>query len=131
MTVSDKLKFKFEDDEYEFMSSLKVKDAVFLKDKCGATTATVVSYLDRRDPETIAAVAFLHARAAGKAVRYEDYLEKDIYTFDWIMPNVERCAHCEGKGFVVTVPEEAEEPGEDPTSRGKTPKGGTSKTATS
>lgn len=129
--MSDKLKFKFDGDEFEFMSSLKVKDAILLKEKCGATTATVVSYLDRRDPETIVAVAYIHMRAAGKAVRYEDLLEKDIYTFDWIMPNVDRCSHCEGKGFVVNAPEPAEEPSEDPTSRGKTQKGGTSKAATS
>lgn len=128
MTVSDKLKFKFEGEEYEFMSSLKVKDAVFLKKESGATTATVVGYLDRRDPETIAAVAYLHARAAGKVVRFEDFLEKDVYTFDWIMPNVERCPHCEGKGFVTTEPEDEPEPAEDPTPPGKTPKGGTSKT---
>lgn len=131
MTVSDKLKFKFEGEEYEFMSSLKVKDAVFLKKESGATTATVVGYLDRRDPETIAAVAYLHARAAGKVVRFEDYLEKDVYTFDWIMPNVHRCTHCEGKGFVVDALEAEAETGEDPTRSGTTRKGGTSKTASS
>jgi hypothetical protein len=130
MTVSA-LTFKFEGEEYEFMTSLKVKDAMFLKEKCGATTATVVSYLDRRDPETIAAVAYLHMRAAGKTVRYEDLLEKDVFSFDWTVSNIETCTRCDGRGITFTGSEDKaeEKKGEDPTPAGKTPRGGTSKTA--
>lgn len=133
MTVALKLRFKFDGEEYDFMTSLKVKDAIFLKEKCGATTATVVSYLDRRDPETIIAVAFLHRRAGGKAERFEDLLEKDVFSFEWLAKNVEKCSHCDGMGLVWEQPEEQEPEKEaateDPTPPGKTRRVGTSKTA--
>ncbi|MFJ1765071.1 hypothetical protein ACIOD2_32420 [Amycolatopsis sp. NPDC088138] len=130
MTVAPKLRFKFDGEEYDFMTSLKVKDAIFLKEKSGATTATVVSYLDRRDPETIIAVAFLHRRAAGKAERYEDLLEKDVMSFDWLASNIETCSHCGGRGITFTdTGDTTEEKAGDPTQPGKTRKGGTSKTA--
>jgi len=134
MTVAPKLRFKFDGEEYDLMTSMKAKDAILLKDKCGATQATLVSYLDRRDPETIVAVAFLHRRAAGKAERYEDLLEKDVFSFEWLAKNVEKCPACDGLGAVFDSPEskdeaEAEAAGEDPTPPGKTRKAGTSKTA--
>ncbi len=131
MTVAPKLRFKFDGEEYDFMTAMKVKDAIFLKEKSGATTATVVSYLDRRDPETIMAVVFLHRRAAGKAERYEDLLEKDVMSFDWLATNIETCSQCAGRGITFTETAKEEEKGEDPTPAGKTPKGGTSKTASS
>jgi hypothetical protein len=136
MTVAPKLRFKFDGEEYDFMTSMKVKDAIFLKEKCGATTATVVSYLDRRDPETIITVAFLHRRAAGKAERYEDLLEKDVFSFDWLASNIETCSQCAGRGITFVEggdqAEEGEKEGEkggDPTPPGKTRKAGTSKPA--
>jgi hypothetical protein len=131
MTVAATLRFKFDGEEYDFMTSLKVKDAIFLKEKCGATTATVVSYLDRRDPETIIAVAFLHRRASGKAERYEDLLEKDVMSFDWLASNIETCSQCAGRGITFTETGDKSEvdQGEDPTPAGKTRKVGTSKTA--
>lgn len=131
MTVAPKLRFKFDGEEYDFMTSLKVKDAIFLKEKSGATTASVVSYLDRRDPETIIAVAFLHRRAAGKAERFEELLEKDVMSFDWLASNIETCSQCAGRGITFTElgDKAEEETGEDPTPAGKTPRGGTSKTA--
>jgi hydroxylamine reductase (hybrid-cluster protein) len=134
MTVAATLRFKFDGEEYDFMTSLKVKDAIFLKEKCGATTATVVSYLDRRDPETIVAVAFLHRRAAGKAEQYESLLEKDVMSFDWLATNIVECSQCAGRGITFTEvgkAEEEQEQGEDPTTAGKTRKAGTSKTGSS
>lgn len=133
MTVTQ-LRFRFDGEEYDLMASMKAKDAIFLKEKCGATQATMVSYLDRRDPETIVAVAFLHRRAAGKAERYEDLLEKDVFSFDWLAKNIQKCETCGGTGIVFDAPDDnedeaGEKQGEDPTPPGKTRKVGTSKTA--
>lgn len=138
MTVSDKLRFEFEDREYTFKEEWTIRDAKFLKDKCGATVSTVMDYLDRRDPETVQAVVFLHKRAAPvpETVRFEDLMDANIASFRWILPNTEQCGTCGGRGMIpISEPAESEEkPAEvapDPTPPGKTRKGGTSKTATS
>jgi hypothetical protein len=132
MTVSDKMKFVFEDREYDFKESWSTRDAIFLKKESGATITTVMDYLNRRDPETVQAVVFLHKRANQEVVRFEDLMDANIASFRWILPNTEQCKTCDGRGMVLVaspeLEEETSEEAADPTPPGKTRKGGTSKT---
>jgi len=131
--MSDKLRFTIEDREYAFKENWTVEDAKFLKKESGATVTTVIDYLDRRDPETVQAVVFLHKRANGEAVRFNDLLDLNIASFRWHLPNTEPCGACGGRGTIPTAPEpDAEESAKeepDPTkASGTTRKKGTSKT---
>lgn len=140
MTVAEKVlprpRFKYEDldgrvREYEFRAEMSVRDAMFLQEKSGATIATLAQYIDRREPAAIVATVFLHKRANGEAVRYEDLLDTNIMSFQWFNPGVELCPNCGGHGLVETSPPaDAPEQSEvDPTTpAGRPRRKGTTKT---
>lgn len=125
-------RFSYEGREYEFRAKMSVRDAMFLQEKSGATIATLAQYIDRREPAAIIATVYLHKRANGEVVRYEDLLDTDIMSFQWFNPGVELCSNCGGHGLVRTetsAEEASEEAGTDPTKPGgRTRRKGTTKT---
>jgi len=122
MAENVNLPFEFEGREYIFDWKMTVKDAIFLKEKAHVSGADLFAYLDRRDPETVAAFMFLVKRKNGEAVTWDGMLESNVFSFNWLpVPSTE--------GETTSDAPATLEDGEGPTADGKTQKGGTSKTA--
>lgn len=117
------LPFEFEGRRYVFDWQMTVKDAIFLKEKAHVSGADLFAYLDRRDPETVAAFMMIAKQKNREAVTWNDMLESNVFSFKWLPVDGEEESSAPG-----------DKPGEGsaeegPTESGKTQKGGTSKTA--
>jgi hypothetical protein len=110
-------KFAIEGKEYEWTEALTIKEALEIQDKAMVGGADLFPALDRRDPRAVAAFMLVLKKRAREAVTWNDMLQLNLMTFQFIPDE-------EPEGEVEEVDEKP-----DPTSNaGKTRKGGTKST---
>lgn len=119
-----KLKFIVEDREYHYDGKLSVRDARFIHEKSGVgLNGFNRALLIDGNPDVIAAMIYLLKRRAGEAVQDKDIQDLDLATFN-ILSDEDEPASTEDE----EPAEEAENPTQPNSTRGKTRKRGTSAT---
>jgi len=120
-------KFAIEGKEYEYDGKISVKDSMFIFEKSKVGIAEFqYAIFGQGNPFAIAAWVYLLKRRAGEAVQWEDILELDLRTFEFIEDPEDPAKDSEG--------DSAEEETPDPTTppsrtAGKTRKSGTGATS--
>lgn len=117
------MKFAIEDREYEFKAEMTIEEAFLLKEKAYVTVVEFGPALDRADPHAIAVLMYLLKRRNGEAVKWEDILKLNIFSFRIIDDSVE------AEPSDPTKPSAKPAGAKKSTSAGSTRKGATSATS--